>query len=220
MISLDKVKPINVLIIQEFKILSDLMSTVLQKELDINVVRAVCSEREALPYLENCDLALLSFDLPGHDTLILTKLLTSRNTNLKLIITNVNKSALMVPYFEAGAVGCIMAEDSVDTLLNKLRAAYEGKTLIGPKIAANLATRLKELAETGSPTSSRCAVDAITPREKEVLNLLEKKCSNREIAEHLVVELGTVKNHVHNILKKLEVRDRREAVVQWTLLKQ
>ena len=220
MISLGKVNAINILIIQNFRILSDLMSTVLQQESDINVVRAVCSEPEALSCVEKCDLALLSIDLPGHDTLVLSKLLTTRNPNLKLIITNVNNSNLMVPYFEVGAVGCILSEDSVDTLLDKLRAAHEGRALICPKMAATMVTRLKQLAETGAPTSPSYALDAITPREIEVLGLLEQKYSNREIAECLVVELGTVKNHVHNILKKLEVRDRQEAVVQWTLMKQ
>ncbi len=96
--------------------------------------------------------------------------------------------------------------------MHHIRAAHAGKARVSPDIAAALMSRVAELAQLVSQASISPEAGELTPREMEVLKLIGQGLTNQEIAEHLVIELGTVKNHVHNILNKLGVSSRRDAV--------
>jgi DNA-binding NarL/FixJ family response regulator len=118
---------------------------------------------------------------------------------------------------EAGAAGYVLQEDSVEKLLQKIRAAYNGEALVSPRIAARLMARLAELANMHTtigvyPSETMHRFAELTPLEREVLHLMSQGYSNQGIADRLIIECGTVKNHVHNILKKLEASNRQEAV--------
>ena len=115
-------------------------------------------------------------------------------------------------YVEAGAAGYILQDDSVDDLLAKVRTTHGGEAIISPEIAAALMSRVAELAQSPSkPEAGQADPAELTSREREILELIGEDLTNQEIAERLVVEVGTVKNHVHNILQKLNVSSRREA---------
>ncbi|MCA9873960.1 MAG: response regulator transcription factor, partial [Anaerolineales bacterium] len=118
-------------------------------------------------------------------------------------------------YIEAGAAGYILQNESVEEMMQKLVAAHEDRAIIAPTVAAALMERLSQLTNRQLPMSYIEARESqfgeLTPREQEVLQLITQGCTNQEIANELVVECGTVKNHVHNILKKLEVNNRHEA---------
>jgi DNA-binding NarL/FixJ family response regulator len=93
-----------------------------------------------------------------------------------------------------------------------VRAAQRDAALVSPRIAAALMSRISELANWGPETDTGAAsIEALTPREREVLGLVAQGLSNKEIAERLYIQTGTVKNHVHNIFKKLDVSNREEA---------
>jgi RNA polymerase sigma factor (sigma-70 family) len=109
-------------------------------------------------------------------------------------------------------MGLIEQEVSTERLLEHVRAVHDGKAIISPDIAAVLMNHISELAQISSQVDiNPSAYAELTPREKEVLDLIGEEYSNREIAEKLVIEVGTVKNHVHSILKKLDVSNRHEA---------
>jgi DNA-binding NarL/FixJ family response regulator len=101
---------------------------------------------------------------------------------------------------------------SVDQLLQNIRAAEEDKALISPTMAAALIDHVAELAHISArPYLQPEAYSELTARELEVLQLIDEGLTNQEISNELVIEVGTVKNHVHNILRKLDVASREDA---------
>ena len=96
----------------------------------------------------------------------------------------------------------------------------DGKVFVSPQIAAAMMERLSELAQIFTGVDVGKAAEAgLTPRELEVLELIGKDLSNQQVAEKLVIEIGTVKNHVHNILEKLNVSNRGEAAAYLAFIK-
>ena len=107
----------------------------------------------------------------------------------------------------------------VERLLDNVRAAHQDEALISPTIAAALMNQVAELAQISTQyTLDPQVVADLTAREREVLSLIGDGLTNQEIAERLFIEVGTVKNHVHNILKKLDVNSREEAASYLSLL--
>ena len=178
-------------------------------------------EALAIIQMEKVDVVLVSTRLPERGALRLTESITEENPTTDVLVLGVTeKKERVLQFVEAGAVGYIVKDDTVEDMLTAIRAAQEGKALVSPKIAAALMERVSELAgmfadlEIGAVESA-----GLTSREVEVLELLGKNMANQEIAEHLVIEVGTVKNHVHSILSKLNVNTRDEAATYLALIK-
>lgn len=115
----------------------------------------------------------------------------------------------LVAIIEAGAAGFVTVDQPIEDLLEAILHAGRGEMVCPPPVAAALARRLAALGAGRGPGAPR--VGSLTPREREIALLLEEGLTNREIARRLVVEVPTVKGHVQNILRKLEVRRRGEA---------
>jgi RNA polymerase sigma factor (sigma-70 family) len=112
----------------------------------------------------------------------------------------------------AGASGYVLEDVSVDNLLDHIRAAHDDQAIVSPEIAAALMNQISELAYVSAQDQlDVTAVSELTNREREVLNLIGDGLTNQQIADRLYIEVGTVKNHVHNLLKKLEVSNREDA---------
>ena len=115
-------------------------------------------------------------------------------------------------YVEAGATGYVLKDDSLEDMIETVRAAQDGRVFVSPQIAAALMERLADLAHMFSGIENSVSDTAgLTSRELEVLQLIGEGLTNQMIAEQLVIEVGTVKNHVHNILDKLNLNSRGEA---------
>jgi two-component system nitrate/nitrite response regulator NarL len=111
---------------------------------------------------------------------------------------------------EAGVSGYVTRQDSLETLVAAIESVARGELLTTPRMAAVLFERLGSMsATTGSADAER-----LTPREREIAELVGDGLSNKAIAQQLHIELPTVKNHVHNILEKLHVRRRGEAAAR------
>jgi DNA-binding NarL/FixJ family response regulator len=108
----------------------------------------------------------------------------------------------------AGVVGC---DGSVEELVAAVRAAARGGLHCSPSMAASLLRHLAAVTVSGGGTRRTLAEDRLTSREHEVVELIAGGLSNKGIARRLGIEVATAKNHVHNILRKLEVEDREEA---------
>lgn len=119
----------------------------------------------------------------------------------------------MVDAFEAGAVACITSDRSIEDLLDSVKAVADGELVCDPKIVRLMQERLCALS-CAKRESER--LDRLSPREHHVLTLLSDRMSNKQIARTLGLEVSTIKNHVHNILVKLEVRTRSEAAALGT----
>jgi len=202
----------------------NVVAAALEDEPDIKVVECATSVEEALEKInqENIDIVLASTRLPDRGALRLTEAVTETNPTMAVLVLGVTeKKERVLQYVEAGAVGYIVRDDTVEDMLAAIRAAQKGNALVSPEIASALMERVSELAgmfadlETGVIESAD-----LTSREVEVLKLLGQNLTNQGIAERLVIEVGTVKNHVHSILNKLDVSTRDEAATYLALIKQ
>jgi DNA-binding NarL/FixJ family response regulator len=117
----------------------------------------------------------------------------------------------MIACAEAGVSGLLTANASLTDLVASIHGAGEGELHCSPKLAGALLRRVTALAS-GRPLNG--AASALTTRELEVVRLIDRGLSNKQIALELEIELSTVKHHVHHILEKLEVARRGEAVAR------
>lgn len=115
----------------------------------------------------------------------------------------------IVAFAEAGVAGYLMRSEPLEHLLDQIRTVIAGGTMCSPRVAAVLLRRVRTLA---AQPAAAGRVPVLTAREDQVLDLVALGLSNRDIAGRLTIETRTVKNHVHNILEKLGVHRRAEAV--------
>lgn len=215
---------IRVLLVNEIRLMCNVVAAALEDEPDIKVVECATSVEEALEkiYHENIDIVLVSTRLPDRGALRLTEAVTETNPTMAVLVLGVTeKKERVLQYVEAGAVGYIVRDDTVEDMLAAIRAAQKGNALVSPEIASALMERVSELAGMFADLETGVIENAdLTSREVEVLELLGQNLTNQEIAERLVIEVGTVKNHVHSILNKLDVSTRDEAATYLALIKQ
>lgn len=218
-----KTQTIRLLLVHDILLMCNVLAAALEGEEDICIVGCVTSVEEALAKIENedVDIVLTSLRLPNQGALRLTQTVTDMDQSADVIVLGItdNTNSVM-KYVEAGAAGYVLRNQSVDDLLRTIRTIYQGKAIVSPQIASAMMERLAELAKLFS-SLERDVVDnaGLTSRELEVLTLLGKNLTNQEIADLLFIEVGTVKNHVHNILNKLNVSSRDEAATYLALLR-
>jgi DNA-binding NarL/FixJ family response regulator len=211
---------IRVVLVNSIRILANVIAAVLENEPDIDVVGRATTVDEALALAPHCDILIASTRLPDNGALRITRAITQANLPTKVLILGLAESKEEVlHYVEAGAAGYVLQDDSVDALLTKLRSTYAGTAMISPEIAGALLSRVAELAQgSGQAELKPDTSIELTTREREILTLIGQGLSNQQIAERLVIEVGTVKNHVHRILHKLNVTDRQTAANYLDLL--
>ena len=120
----------------------------------------------------------------------------------------------VLAWAEAGASGYVPGEASVEQLMEVIEGSARGEFHCAPHIAARLLRRLAELATSTTATDPAAARGQLTPRERDILQLVGRGLSNRQIAGELGIELPTVKNHMHNVFEKLNLH-RRAEVMLW-----
>ena len=129
-----------------------------------------------------------------------------------LMLTVSDEEEDLYEAIKAGANGYLLKEISVDEVAESIRAVMQGQSLISPSMASKLLSEFNALVRRAEDRQQFPA-PALTNREIEVLRLVAKGMSNREIAEELYISENTVKNHVRNILEKLHLHNRMEAVI-------
>lgn len=215
---------IRLIIVHQAHLICSLIASVLSEESDIYVIGYAMNVEEALSKLErsNCNMILVAATLPDNGALELTKAVAERKSAVKVLVIGLPESENMIlQYVAAGASGYVLQDVPVEKLLDNVRAVYDDKAIISPSVAAALMNRITELAQISSQTQvDPEAVHELTPREREVLDLIGQEATNQEIADKLFIEVGTVKNHVHSILKKLDVSSREEAASYLPYIKQ
>lgn len=206
---------IRVIVVHQTHLISSIIANVLDEEPDIHVVAQCSSYEETLHILDHqdCQIVLVAAMLPDNGAYRITEAINERDGSVKVLVIGVpdSKNAIL-QYVAAGASGYVLQEVSTERLLEHVRAVHDGKAIVSPDIAAALMDHITELAQISSQADiDPAAYSELTPREREVLDLIAEDFSNRQIADKLVIEVGTVKNHVHSILKKLDVSNRHEA---------
>lgn len=217
-------RPIRILLVNEIRLMGNVIAAALEDEPDIKIVGIVTSPEEALEIVKAnaVDVALVSTRLPERGAIKLTSAISESAPATKVLALGLTEEKKRVlRYVEAGATGYILKDDSLDDLIETVRAAQDGKVFVSPQIAAAMMERLSDLAQMFSDVENSVTDEAgLTPRELEVLGLIGEGLTNQQIAEQLVIEVGTVKNHVHSILEKLDVSSRGEAAAYLAFIKE
>lgn len=212
---------IRVLVVHEHRLISDIIAAILQEKPEIRVIGYAARMDEAVDIIDCglCDVVLASITLPDNAALRIARLVTNKHYPVKVLVTDlINSKAAILHCIEEGAAGYVYEHESLECLVEKIQALQKNEFPIPPPIAAGLIARINELrrladAETIHQMSNRRRQgEELTAREREVLNLIALGNSNQEIAESLIIEVGTVKNHVHNIFRKLDIQSREHAI--------
>jgi two-component system nitrate/nitrite response regulator NarL len=153
------------------------------------------------------DVALLDLSMPSwHDDL---RALINSGCETCIVALGVLESEPdVVACAEAGVAGYVPRDASVDDLVRTMHRVLRGEVVCPPRIVGGLFRRLGVLALERAPAAS---VQKLTARELQIVDLIDEGLSNKQIARRLNIEPSTVKNHVHNVLEKLEVRRRADA---------
>jgi two-component system NarL family response regulator len=216
-------RPIYLLLVNESGLIGNVISAALEDEPDLKVVASVTNAEEALKVVQEqtIDVALISTRLPEQGALKLTSAITQLAPSTKVLALGLTEEKRHVlRYVEAGATGYVLKDHSLEDLVETVRAAQDGKVFVSPQIAAAMMERLSNLARMFSDIENNVSdTTSLTGRELEVLELIGKGLTNQQIAGHLVIEIGTVKNHVHSILEKLNVKTRNEAAAYLAFIK-
>jgi DNA-binding NarL/FixJ family response regulator len=157
------------------------------------------------------DVVLMDVRMPLMDGIEATRRLTGRPSPPKvLILTTYELDEYVFGALRAGAAGFLLKDASRERLVEAVRVVHAGDALLSPSVTRRL---VEEFAARGAPVPRDPALDALTPRELEALVLVAQGLSNAEIGDRLRVAEATVKSHVSNVLMKLALRDRVQAVV-------
>lgn len=208
--------PIKVLLVIEAPLIGNIFVSVLDDEADMQVAGCVASVPDALSFLRahQVPVAVVSVGLPDQGALELIRAIADQTSGTKVLALGLSEDdpSHTLRYIEAGAVGYILKDSSLDEFLAAIRLAHRGEAQVSTKMAGAMMERLSRLARMFAGAEQRMDGDVrLTSRELEVLQCISQGLTNQEIAARLVVEVGTVKNHVHNILEKLDVSSRDEA---------
>lgn len=202
---------IHIFIADDNRLLREGLVSMLAEQEGFAVVGAAANGGEALEQIKKLrpEVVLIDIGMPDRDGLAVTRALYQEMPEVKVIILGMpDLTDEIMACIEAGAVGYVLKEASFDYLVETIRSAQRGESFCSPRMAASLFSRVAELAGDRTP---RDAV-RLTPREVEVINKIAEGLSNKEIAQRLSIEVQTVKNHIHNILDKLQLQNRLEAV--------
>lgn len=206
---------IRILVVHPSRLVCSLYASVFDERPNMEVVAQATTNGEALKQVEKnvADIVLVSAGLADNGALELTKEISQEHPEIKVLVVGLPESKNMIlQYVMAGASGYVLEDVTVDRLFKNIQAAQENKALVSPAIAAAFMDHIAELAQISArPYLEPGAYSELTPRELEVLELIGEGHTNQDIADLLFIEVGTVKNHVHSILNKLDVASREDA---------
>jgi DNA-binding NarL/FixJ family response regulator len=207
---------IRVLLVEDVELVADAIHLALRREPDFQIVGSSACVAEAMPGMHHADIALVNMHLRNGGALDVVERLSQMAGAPRVVLMGVScPEEELLPFLDVGIAGYILVESSLSELVETLRMVHRGEAQLSPKLAATVMNRVVVLAQGRDRAAfidpTFAAVRTLTDRECEVIELVGRGFSNQEIADHLDIEVGTVKNHIHNILRKLDVNSRRAA---------
>jgi DNA-binding NarL/FixJ family response regulator len=188
---------------------------IIQAEDDMQVVAEAADGEHAVSAARRFspDVALLDVRMPRLDGIAATrKILAVSGGPRVMILTTFNLDEYVYEALRAGASGFLLKNSTPEQLVEAVRVIARGEALLDPAVTRQVIERFTAIPHPAGASAIH-GLDALTPREREVLILVARGLSNTEIAAELVLGTGTIKTHVANVLMKLSVRDRTQAVV-------
>ena len=202
--------PIRVLVADDHAIVRKGIRALLATEPDLEVVGEAKNGRVAVAEVERLDPDVILMDLvmPEMDGIEAIRRITARDPEARiLVLTSFAADDKLFPAIKAGASGYLLKDSDPKDLVGAIRQVYRGESSLHPTIARKLLQELSQPPERGP------APESLTEREVEVLRLVARGRSNRQIAAQLVISEATVRTHVSNILGKLHLASRTQAAL-------
>ncbi|WP_175990085.1 response regulator transcription factor [Bacillus sp. Marseille-Q1617] len=211
----------NIVIIDDHQLFREGVKRILEFEPSFNVVAEGDDGSEAMNLVESHepDVVLMDINMPETNGVEATRELMNKYPDTKVIILSIHDDENYVNHaLKTGALGYLLKEMDSEALIDAVKVVAEGGSYVHPKVTHNLVAEYKRLANAQNSggfqqSEVRRPLHLLTRRECEVLQMLADGKSNRGIGEALYISEKTVKNHVSNILQKMNVNDRTQAVV-------
>jgi DNA-binding NarL/FixJ family response regulator len=211
--------PIRTMIVDDHALFRRGLEMVLDEERDIELVgqasdgtEAVEKAAESLP-----DIVLMDIRMPRSSGIEACRAMKEAAPSAKIIILTISdEEEDLFEAIRAGASGYLLKDIPLDEVADTVRAVHGGQSLINPSMAGKLLTEFAALAKRDEEDADRAQevpAPRLTDREMQVLKLVARGMNNRDIAKELFISENTVKNHVRNILEKLQIHSRMEAVM-------
>ena len=208
---------IRVLLVDDQELFREGLETLLSVHDDIDVVGQACNGREAVEVAARVrpDLVLMDVRMPVLDGVRATRLLVEALPKCKVIVlTTFDDDEYVFDALRAGAAGYLLKDVPSARLVEAIRATARGESILEPSVAAKVIAEFTRVSSLVPAAQMEQLVEPLSERELEILALIARGASNKEIAGQLFIAEGTVKNHVTHILGKLGVRDRTQAALK------
>jgi NarL family two-component system response regulator LiaR len=201
---------IRILVADDHAVVRQGLRSFLGLQDDMEVVGEASDGAEAVDSVERLrpDVVLMDLAMPGVDGVeAIRRIHASRPETRVVVLTSFTDDTKVLPAVRAGAVGYLLKDVEPAELASAIRTVASGQALLAPAVTARV------LREVGAAGSARADAPSLTARELEVLGLLARGLTNRQIAADLVLSEKTVKTHVSSILGKLRLADRTQAAL-------
>ncbi len=209
--------PIRVLLVDDQALFREGLRTLLGMQPELVVVGEAANGQEALQLAARLDpqVVLMDLRMPVLDGVTATRRLHEAQPDCRVIVlTTFDDDEYVFEGLRAGAVGYLLKDVPSEKLAEAIRAAAGGESFLQPSVAAKVVAEFARLAEQASAKPAPTLAEPLSERELEVLRLVARGASNKEIAGALFIAEGTVKNHLTSILGKLGARDRTQALLK------
>jgi DNA-binding NarL/FixJ family response regulator len=205
----------RVLLVDDHPLVRQGLRSLLELKADLQVVGEAADGHEALALIASLDpdVTLLDVRMPGMDGLAVLRALRERDPGRRVVLlTTFDDDAVVIEALRIGVQGFLLKDVGLEPLAEAIRRVAAGETLPLPAATERALRALSAAKPAGFPSAQ--LPDSLTAREQEVLRLMARGLSNREISLALGTAEGTVKNQASSILSKLGVRDRTRAVLR------
>lgn len=207
---------IRILIVDDQEIIRDGLALVLSRQSGINVLATAADGQAAVVMAQRHrpDVVLLDLQMPHMTGVEATRHILNLLPQTRiLVLTTYASDELVFDAIRAGAHGYLLKGIGTVALAEAIRATYRGEAQLDPQVASKVLDEFRRTHQQSLPKPTQSQYEALTEREYEVLACIAQGLNNREICDKLYLSEGTVRNHVSNILTKLHVNDRTQALV-------
>jgi two-component system, NarL family, response regulator DegU len=205
---------IRILIADDHSMVRQGIKQILELEEDITVVAQASNGDEAIKFAREIepDVILMDINMPGTNGLQAINELKQDKRLFKIIVLTLHQDTeYLFKTLQMGAEGYVLKDAEPSVLIEAIRSVHNGQSFIQPNMTRELVKEYNRIST--SPEKDKNEENSLTAREIEVLNLIAEGMLNKEIAKELYISEKTVKNHVSNIFKKLDVADRTQAAI-------